>query len=149
MRNNASRFGWNYGYSHGPGSGHYDYEGEGSRKTPILSPVGTSSFIYKGKKPQETGGFNNRGTLIASSNLNPSMFDGMGNNNRSQPFNVNDFGNLGDMFMGGNQYQSNPFLIDSCDLGLHLHNKRKAQVHNQSLTDMVLNHNILHQSTLC
>ena len=109
MRNNASRFGWNYGYSHGPGSGHYDYEGEGSRKTPILSPVGTSSFIYKGKKPQETGGFNNRGTLIASSNLNPSMFDGMGNNNRSQPFNVNDFGNLGDMFMGGNQYQSNPF----------------------------------------
>ena len=25
-----------------------------------------------------------------------------------------------------------PFLIDSCDLGLHLHNKRKAQVHNLS-----------------
>ena len=46
MKSNASRYGWNFGYNHGPGSAHYDYEGTGSRVTPILAPPGGKSFVY-------------------------------------------------------------------------------------------------------
>ena len=103
MKNNASRFGWKYGYSHGEGSGHYDFEGKGAGETPILGKPGTSSFEYKQTTSDKRSGGRN---LIASSNLSGGGFfkDGMGSGRggifNRKSFDLGGLGMAGD-FMGG------------------------------------------------
>ncbi len=109
MKNNASRFGWNYGYSHGPGSGHYDYKGEGAGKTPILGKAGSSSYSFMDLQKENAG----RKYLASTSLSGLNLF---GNNN-DQPgsgrpftdmFSEGTFGNMGDFFTTQG-YQPNIF----------------------------------------
>ena len=109
MKNNASRFGWNYGYSHGPGSGHYDYKGEGAGKTPILGKAGSSSYSFMDLQKENAG----RKFLASTSLSGLNLF---GNNN-DQPgsgrpftdmFSEGTFGNMGDFFTTQG-YQPNIF----------------------------------------
>ena len=107
MKNNASRFGWNYGYSHATGGGHYDFQGEGSGKTPLLGKPGAASFSYMDLKKENSG----RG-LVASSSLSGLKLFGNDQPGSGRPFtgmfSEGTFGDMGDMFTT-NAYQSNPF----------------------------------------
>jgi len=43
MRKNADRYGWKFVYSHGKGSGHFQYVGPGSGQTPMLGKPGSDA----------------------------------------------------------------------------------------------------------
>ena len=107
MKNNASRFGWNYGYSHGPGSGHYDYEGVGAGKTPILGKPGSASYSFVELSKENSGR-----KLIASNSLSGLKLFGndQPGSNRSFDgmFSGSNFGNMSDFFTT-QQYQPNIF----------------------------------------
>ena len=105
MKNNASRFGWDYGYSHGSGSGHYDFKGKGAGETPILGRPGTGSYSFMDIKKENSGR-----KLVASSSLSGmKLFDGnSGARNFDGMFSSGVFGDMGD-FLGGSNYEPNIF----------------------------------------
>ena len=129
MKSNASRYGWNFGYNHGPGSGHYDYEGKGSRVTPILAPPGGKSFVYDKAAVTDTGASatakQNTGSGNIFTNLLKASLAGQGQSNRdpSSLFNQSamdtGFGSLFDVdspLTSGINYSSafkNPFSSTS------------------------------------
>ncbi len=108
MKNNASRFGWDYGYNHNASSGHYDFQGRGSGKTPVLGKAGTVPFSYMNMKKENSGR-----TLLASAGNMSGLFEkqkdvgGLFNKNTLN----SNFGGLFDMGSGDQfgGYQANPF----------------------------------------
>ena len=75
MLKNGIKYGWKYKYSHGPGSGHYDYVGPGARTTPILSPFGGKSFVAS--KPGTDPGGSRPGIAASGSNDFLKILDGI------------------------------------------------------------------------
>ena len=106
MKNNASRFGWDYGYSHGSGSGHYDFKGKGAGETPILGKPGTGSYSFMDIKKENSGR-----KLVASSSLSGmKLFDGSDSGrNFDGMFSGSTFGDMGDFLGGSSGYQPNIF----------------------------------------
>ena len=99
MLKNGIKYGWKYKYSNGPNSGHFDYVGEGSGRTPILSPFKTGkSFLYSTKDITNAGGTSRPGVTVG------------GASDLSEIFKEFKFGdNLKDMFGGDT---SNTSLMD-------------------------------------
>ena len=89
LKANSSRYGWKLGYQHGVGSGHFDYKGPGSRKTPMLGRAGSAPAPYKTPVVREQGGGSPRGSIFGS-NFNSGFDIGTlfrsirGNNNQSR-----------------------------------------------------------------
>ena len=106
MKNNASRFGWEYGYSHGSGGGHYDYKGKGAGQTPILGKAGTGSYSFMDLKKENSGR-----ALVASNSLGGMKLFGGADSGRNFDgmFSGSTFGDMGDFLGGGQQYQPNIF----------------------------------------
>ena len=128
MKSNASRYGWNFGYNHGPGSGHYDYEGKGSRVTPILAPPGGKSFVYDKAAVTDVGASataKKTGSGNIFTNLLKASLAGQGKSNRDPSSLFNEsamdtgFGSLFDVdspLTSGINYSSafkNPFSSTS------------------------------------
>ena len=68
MLKNGIKYGWKYKYSNGPNSGHFDYVGEGSGRTPILSPFKTGkSFLYSTKSITDAGGTSRPSVTVGAS----------------------------------------------------------------------------------
>tara|TARA_A100001515_G_scaffold39206_2_gene30882 strand:+ start:413 stop:3220 length:2808 start_codon:yes stop_codon:yes gene_type:complete len=87
MRANGARYGWKYKYSHGPGSGHYDYVGTGAGKTPILSSFGGKAFPFStttrtdsSGRPQVgvSGNAADFGSILKNMNLNEMLQESFG-----------------------------------------------------------------------
>ena len=116
MRANGARYGWKYKYSHGPGSGHYDYVGTGAGKTPILSPFGGKAFPFStttrtdsSGRPQVgvTGGAADFGSILKSMNINEMLQESFGRGGGPASFMGGESMDvLGSMF-GGGQLPSN------------------------------------------
>ena len=71
MLKNGIKYGWKYKYSQGPGSGHFDYVGVGSGKTPILSPFKTGkSFMFTKDTKNITEGLGRPSVGIVGANSN-------------------------------------------------------------------------------
>ena len=71
MLKNGIKYGWKYKYSQGPGSGHFDYVGVGSGKTPILSPFKTGkSFMFTKDTKHITEGLGRPSVGIVGANSN-------------------------------------------------------------------------------
>ncbi len=99
MLKNGIKYGWKYKYSNGPNSGHFDYVGEGSGRTPILSPFKTGkSFLYSTKTITDAGGTSRPSVTVGASSDLSEIF---------KEFKFGD--NLRDMFGGDT---SNTSLMD-------------------------------------
>ena len=110
MRANGARYGWKYKYSHGPGSGHYDYVGTGAGKTPILSSFGGKAFPFStttrtdssGRPQVGVGGAADFGSILKSMNLSEMLEESFGRGGGPGSFMGGETMDvLGGMFGGG------------------------------------------------